>query len=97
VRSKYGALLATGTFGLLFLFPSSSPRVHAQDLDWLIAQYPIVAVRGPITLGSNISRQFTDTHADHAKKCWDYYDTLFARSAGNRTEIYYSLRPGSFR
>lgn len=46
---------------------------------------------GHVRVFSNISVAFSHEHAVHANLVWNYFERLFARSVGSRTEMYYTM------
>jgi hypothetical protein len=69
-----------------------SPR----SVDDLTRFFQFSAVRANVKAFSSISASFSEAHVDHAQRLWMYFSRVFARSVGNRTELYYTQDQGLY-
>lgn len=85
------AVAATTVYLPLIVKSSTSAVVLDPDYPWVV-QY------GHATVSSDISWHFSDEHARHLSRVWNYYaySGLFARSRGNRIEFYYTYDEQKF-
>ena len=79
-------------FAILFAFAACRTETvpEPQNLSDLISEFPQVRTVGNVLVGSDIGASFSEQHAVHLKLVWDYFDSVFARSRGDRLDMYYS-------
>ena len=58
-----------------------------QDLTF---HFPFRSVVGDFVVAADIDQGFADVHMDHLDRTWRYFSTVFARTPGPYTEIYYT-------
>jgi uncharacterized protein YjdB len=54
------------------------------------AHFPFAASAGALTVYSDISPEFSQEHVQHLDKVWKYFSSVFARSPGSYTTMYYT-------
>lgn len=63
------------------------------DPDWLQAlssDYPYAHHVGNVRVFSDISAAFSEEHAEHLSRVWDFFDALYAENRGAYVDAYYT-------
>ena len=76
--------------------PSSSPDTDPEWLRSLAADYPHVYQAGNVRVFSDLDASFSREHAEHLKRVWDFFNSLYARNRGPRLDAYYTTRAPVF-
>jgi len=52
--------------------------------------FPYQVKRGQFVVGSDIGTEFSQQHLDHLLLTWQYFSSVYSRSPGTYTEVYYT-------
>jgi hypothetical protein len=85
-----------GTGSVVSGITPSNPNV-SPGLLALLQRFGNGVERGPVRVFSTIDATFSQIHAAHAQLTWNYFQRVFVRSMGPRTEIYYTQDDALYR
>ena len=77
--------------------PASFPDTDPEWLRALSSDYPYAHHVGNVRVFSDISPTFSEEHAEHLSRVWDFFDALYAENRGAHIDAYYisTTRAGS--
>ena len=67
-------------------FPDTDPEY----LEALKSDYPYVHQVANVRVSSDISPTFSEEHAEHLNRVWDFFDALYAENRGAHIDAYYT-------
>ncbi len=76
--------------------PSAFPDTDPAWLRALAADYPHVHQVANVRVFSDISPTFSREHAEHLRRVWDFFNTLYVRNRGPYLDVYYTTEPTVF-
>ena len=70
--------------------PAAFPDTDPEWLPTLSSDYPHVHHVANVRVFSDISPTFSEDHAEHLSRVWDFFDALYARNRGAYVDAYYT-------
>ena len=70
--------------------PVPVPDTDPEWLEALSSDYPHAHHMGNVRVFSDISSAFSEEHAEHLSRVWDFFDALYAENRGAYVDAYYT-------
>jgi hypothetical protein len=77
--------------------PAPFPDTDPEWLRTLSSDYPNVHHVANVRVFSDISPTFSEEHAEHLSRVWDFFDDLYAESRGAQVDAYYTSDSTAFK
>ncbi len=77
--------------------PAPFPDTDPEWLRTLSSDYPYAHQVANVRVFSDISPTFSEEHAEHLRRVWDFFDALYAENRGTHIDAYYTADSTVFK